>query len=336
MRRTELDLCRLFGCVAVLVIHAGADIYHAVSIRSASFVLLNFFSTAVRGGVPLFFMLSGALFLPRETLPPRHMLRRALRLTGLFFLWSLFYALLRLLSGGIGTPYDFFYAVIAGHYHLWFLPAMVMCYLFLPPVHAALHRGGLDGRWLLGLFLFLGILMANCNLTPDAAPILHRFTLNFSLDYLPYLGYAIWGWWLSGRSFPRRTLWIAPLVWLVVTLAAARANRWYSGYRGAADGWLFSYFSLPSFLQAGSVFCFFLALRGHPFRRPEAAAALADATLGVYLLHPLVINGFERLGFAVNAGRPALSLLVFTAALALVCFAAVLLLRRVPLLRRLL
>ena len=85
MRRTELDLCRIFGCLAVLMIHAGADIYHEVPIQSFSFVLLNFISTAVRGGVPLFFMLSGALFLSRAKLDTRRLLiRHALRMTGLF------------------------------------------------------------------------------------------------------------------------------------------------------------------------------------------------------------------------------------------------------------
>ena len=66
MRRTELDICRVLGCLAVLVIHAGAEIYHDLPLDSAGFAAVNFLSTAVRGGVPLFFMLSGALLLSRE------------------------------------------------------------------------------------------------------------------------------------------------------------------------------------------------------------------------------------------------------------------------------
>ena len=99
MRKTELDLCRIFGCLAVLMIHAGADIYNELPLESFSFAAVNFLSTAVRGGVPLFFMLTGALFLTRPTLDLRRMLvRHALRLTGLFYLWSLFYAALRALE----------------------------------------------------------------------------------------------------------------------------------------------------------------------------------------------------------------------------------------------
>lgn len=335
MRRTELDLCRIFGCLAVLMIHAGADIYHEVPLGSWAFVLLNLISTAVRGGVPLFFMLSGALFLARPELDLRRFLiRHPLRITGIYYLWSLFYALLRVAGGSLTFGRDFVMAVVAGHYHMWFLPAMALCYLFLPAVHAAIHRGGLDGRYLTGLFLGLGIALANCNLTPDPAPILYRFTQNFSLDYLPYLGYAVWGWRLSSRKMPKRALLWAPLVWLLATLLAARGNRWYSGYHGGADGWLFSYFSLPSFVQASAVFCFCLALREHDFRFRKQLALLADATLGVYLIHPIVIGGIEKAGFRVTPDAPVLSLMGFFTLLAVLCFALSAIARKIPVLRK--
>ena len=335
MRRTELDLCRIFGCLAVLMIHAGADIYHETPLQSASFAALNFISTAVRGGVPLFFMLSGALFLSRPTLNIRRLLlRHALRLTGLYYLWSLLYALLRLAGGSLDPGPDFFYAVVAGHYHLWFLPAMVLCYLFFPPVHAALHSGGLDGRYLLGLFFGLGLLMVNLNLTPDPAPLLFRFTQNFSLDYLPYLGYAVWGWWLAGQKLPEKTRWLAPLAYLAVTLLAALGNRWYSGYKGEADGWLFHYFSVPSFLQASAAFCFFLSLGGTQLRGARQLAALSDATLGVYLIHPMMLNVLERFGIRVTPAAPVASLLGVFLILTVLCFSLTLIARRIPGLRR--
>jgi hypothetical protein len=211
---------------------------------------------------------------------------------------------------------------------------MVFVCMFRPVVHAALRRGGLDGRYVLGLFFFLGIFLANCNLTPDPAPVLYRFTQNFSLDYLPYLGYAVWGWWLSTKQMPRQTLCLAPLAFLLVTLLATLANRWYSLARGVADGWLFSHFSLPGFLQTTASFCFFLALRGRRFRHEKAIAELSACTLGVYLIHPLVLNVFERFGLAVSPEAPIISLLGVFAALAAVCFAGAWIARRVPLLRR--
>ena len=338
MRRTELDMCRITACLMVLVIHASADIYHTLPLGTAAFWGMSLISTAVRGAVPVFFMLTGALMLGRETLDTKNiLLRHALYLTGIYYLWSLLYALgSRFIAGDFGSVYDFFYSVAAGHYHLWFLPAMALCYLFLPPVSAAIHGKKLDAKYLLGLFFGLGLLMANCNLTPDTALILNRITLNFSLDYLPYLGYGIWGWWLGTKEMPKCTAWLAPLVFLAVTLVTNVGNVWYSHCKSVADGWLFSYFSLPSFLQATCIFCFFLARKDRAWRHGEAIAALADCTLGVYLIHPLMINALERIGLTVTPEAPFSGLLLLVLTLAVLCFALVYIAKKIPVIRKLL
>jgi len=338
MRRTELDLCRILGCLMVLVIHAGAEIYQRCPIDDPDFILLNFISTAVRGGVPIFFMLSGALMLGREQLDVKSFLKKhALYLTGIFFLWSFIYAVLsRLVSGNFGTLYNFLYSVVAGHYHMWFIPAMVICYLFMPPAHALIHGRRLDARYMLGLFFGLVLLTANMNLTPDTAPILHKITLNFSLDWLGYMGYVIWGWWLTTRKLPKKTVWLAPAVFLLCAIITAAADQWYSGYKAEADGWLFSYFSLPNFIQATAVFCFFLSLKGRKFKRAKLIGMLADCTLGVYLIHPMMINLLELAGLGISQASPVSGLLILCAALAVSCFALVFIAKRIPIINKLL
>ena len=337
MRRTELDLCRLTACIMVLFIHTSAALYHICPLDASAFVPLSLISTMMRGGVPVFFMLTGALFLNRETLNLRRFLKtHVLRLILLFAFWSLVYALgSRLVARDFGDWYQFFFDLAKGHYHLWFLTAMALCCLFLPVAHAAIHKGQLKGEYLLFLFFGVSILCANCNLTPDTALILNRITLDFSLDYLPYLGYAVWGWWLSRQHFGRQWLLIAPAGFLLCTALTTWGNIWYSNYKEVADGWLFSYFSLSTLTQATMCFCFFQALKDRPFRRPRLWAALADCTLGVYLLHPLFINILEALGLPMTLEAPVLSILGFTAVLAAVCFAAVALGRKIPVIRKL-
>ena len=337
MRRTELDLCRLTACIMVLFIHTSAALYHICPLDASAFIPLSLISTMMRGGVPVFFMLTGALFLNRETLDLRRFLKtHVLRLILLFAFWSLVYALgARLAAGDFGDWDSFFFDLAKGHYHLWFLTAMALCCLFLPVAHAAIHKGHLKGEYLLFLFLGVSILCANCNLTPDTALILNRITLDFSLDYLPYLGYAVWGWWLSRQRFGKQWLFIAPAVFLLCTGLTTWGNIWYSNYKEVADGWLFSYFSLSTLTQATMCFCFFQALKDRPFRHPRLWAALADCTLGVYLLHPLFINLLEALGLSMTLEAPVLSILGFTAVLAAACFAATALGRKLPIIRKL-
>lgn len=336
-RRTELDLCRICACVMVMVIHTGAELYLCCAIDTPAFAELNFISTMVRGGLPVFFMLSGELLLTREELALAPFLKKhVLRLVGLFFFWSALYALgSSLLSGGLRLDYDFFLSIARGHYHMWFLPAIVVCYLFMPPVSCALHGRRLDARYLLLLFFVFGLLWRNLNLTPEPTYILNRITLNFSLEWLPYLGYAVWGWWLGTRKLPKQTRWLAPLAFLLCTALASRGNLWYSCYKATADGWLFHYLSLPSFVQASCIFCFFLSFRDTEFKRPALWRSLSDCTLGVYLLHPLVMKLLSLAGISPVEAHPALSVTLYTLLLALLCFSVTAAARQIPLVKKL-
>ena len=325
------------ACLVVILSHASGDGFHMALLGTRRFWALCLASTLGRSSIPLFFMLSGALLLSRERMDPwQNLKKRVAHMLGLFFVWSLAYALMRAVTGAFESFYDFAYAVVTGHYHLWFLPAMAVVYLFMPVVHAALHGGKLDGRYLLLLFFFLGVFLTNCNLTPDAAPILNRFTQIFSLDSLPYLGYAVWGWWLYQQEMPRRTLWLAPLVWLAALIAATQINFWYSSYRADADGLTFNFFSLPNVVMSTAAFCFFLALRGHSFRCARAVTEAAECTLGVYLLHPLVLNVLKMLGINIRYFHVPLDTLIRYLLLVVISFPLAWLLRKIPGIRKLL
>ena len=338
MRRTELDLCRILGCLMVLVIHAGAQIYSECSIFWVGFIWINLISTAVRSGVPLFFMLSGALILTREQMDVKKLLKNhVLYLSGIYLLWAAVYAVLsRVVSGDFGTTHDFINSVVSGHYHMWFIPTMVLCYLFMPVAHAVIYGKKLNQKYLVVLFFALVLLPANMNLTPNPAPILYKITQLVSFDGLAYMGYVIWGWWLASKTMPKKTLWLAPLVFFLCVLLTAAANFMYSVYKLRADGWLFNYFSLPNFIQATAVMCFFLALKDVKFKRANAIRALSDCTLGVYLIHPLMINVLEVLGIAIVPEALVSSLLAQLAILAISCFALVAVAKRIPILRKLL
>ena len=89
----------------VIIIHAGSALYHSCPLYEPAFVPLCFISTALRGSVPVFFMLTGLLMLSRERLELGHFFKRhILRLAGLFLLWSPLYAVgSRVASGSFGS-----------------------------------------------------------------------------------------------------------------------------------------------------------------------------------------------------------------------------------------
>ena len=62
------DFLRIFATLAVMVLHVAAQNWYSTSVSSFEWQTFNFFNSIVRWGVPIFVMISGALFLnERET-----------------------------------------------------------------------------------------------------------------------------------------------------------------------------------------------------------------------------------------------------------------------------
>ena len=84
------------------------------------------------------------------------------------------------------------------------------------------------------------------------------------------------------------------------------------------------------------MFCFFLSLKDRQFKRAGIIRSLSDCTLGVYLIHPMMINLLEKLGIVIRPEAPVSGLLALFAVLAVACFAVVAVAKRIPLVRKLL
>ena len=62
------DFLRVFATLAVMVLHVGAQNWYGTNVSSFEWQTFNFFHSVTRFAVPIFVMISGALFLnKRET-----------------------------------------------------------------------------------------------------------------------------------------------------------------------------------------------------------------------------------------------------------------------------
>ena len=79
MRKAGLDLCRILACLAVVTVHT-VMLFWDIDPAAPAWAVWNCLTLVVRLGVPLFFVISGALLLGREKLDLRRHLRRTLHL----------------------------------------------------------------------------------------------------------------------------------------------------------------------------------------------------------------------------------------------------------------
>lgn len=122
--------------LAVVVIHVAAVSWGSLDF-GFNWQVLNIYDSITRWGVPIFVMISGAIFIPRVTDMKTLFGKNILRLVISFVVWSLFYALVFPVAILIfkKEPLNFNSIVeefLSGAYHMWFIPMMIGLYLCLP------------------------------------------------------------------------------------------------------------------------------------------------------------------------------------------------------------
>ena len=65
-RQYHLDYLRVFASIAIILLHVTAQNLSNVELAGTEWNIYNICNSASRWGVPVFVMMSGALFLPRE------------------------------------------------------------------------------------------------------------------------------------------------------------------------------------------------------------------------------------------------------------------------------
>ena len=93
-RKYYLDYLRVSATFAVMSLHIAADNWLNAGVRSFEWQVFNFYDSLVRFGVPVFVMISGALFLnPDKYIPVKKLYTKYIfRIAAAFVFWSFLYA----------------------------------------------------------------------------------------------------------------------------------------------------------------------------------------------------------------------------------------------------
>jgi surface polysaccharide O-acyltransferase-like enzyme len=299
--------------------------------------------------VPLFVMLSGALLLRpagpttssrpgRPATTAAFYRRRLVRVGVPALFWLAAYFVFR--RWYLGEPLSlgaYLHLVVRGipYSHLYFLFVILGLYAVTPALRALLARSTTRQAWALAL-VAVALAWANDVLAWWTSPGWDLAALTW---WLPYVGYFLLGALLRDVRLPRWSGRVAVLV-LAVGVAAKVALAWeLQGRYGVALG-QYELGKLTLLTVAMSVAAF-VAFRRLGDRRPRLVAArpwrpLAEASFGVYLVHPMVLAVLLRTavgGGAVRTTSAAVAAFVLTLVLT---YGVVLAARRAPLVRRVL
>ena len=316
---------RVFAAAAVVVIHADSAVWPGVSMGSREYVVLTVWESLVRWPVPVFVMITGALFLNRKTELRQVLTRYIPHLAAAFLFWSGLHALR---GGTDGLLLRF----VAGHYHLWYVPFACGVYLTIPFLQAIAGDRRLT-RQLLWVSLIIGALVPwLADLTalcfPEWSGVMAslknslHFTFFFDLLGVVLLGHVLNTSELTGRQ--RHLLYALGILGAAVTVPLTL----WAGARTGSPSALFGQITAPTTLcTAAAVFVF---AKYNLTRLPKIVDWVAEHSFGIYLSHVLVLERLYEQGIHVLRGDPIWTVPALSAAVFVIALGLTIILRRVP------
>jgi len=335
MRKYSFDICRILACAGVVFCHT-LMLFWDFDPGSSVWAIYNLLAIAARFCVPMFFFISGALLLSSEKMDVNKQLRRARYLLLLYFVWSFVCAALD--NSFMHVWYqdaDFTQLVFGSYYHLWYLPAMILCYLFLPLLHAFIYRNFSNPGYAGCMFALL-VLLTLLPLLSYKPEWLRLLLEHFDPMYLKYLLCMFFGFWLYKHSLSNRQLALLGVLALAATLLYAWLNRSYSISIGQASDRYYDQFGLPMQLITAFIFALSQRVGKLPERVCPIVRELSACTLGIYLMHPLFISGLKSLNLDFTQFNTFIFFPACYLAFLLLPLITAFILRRIPVIKKLL
>jgi len=324
------DWLRILCCFSVIVIHNSSQWYSS-QIRSYEWKICNFYHNITRFGVPIFFMISGTLFLEKD-ISFGIMLNKYIKCIYIKLLfWSFFYSM----REKIIYKNDYkktFINFLNGHFHLWFLFTICGLYLITPFIKQITKEEKLFKIFLV-LNILISILFPNL-LTlisynfEDYYNTLDKLISKFGLNYFfsPYQMYYIFGFYLNRFNIKPLFRIIIYILGIFITIFTFQMTYYISLKKNEKINF-FSSFYINVFFASIGVFVFFkYNFNNLKYKRSikEFIQKIGRLTFGIYIIHPFVIVELNKrfnmnnLSFEPLYSIPINSLIIFLISLILV------------------
>ena len=332
-----MDLLRIVAALMVILIHLSADNWLSYSYDSNEWFVCHFFDSLGRSAVPLFVMISGMFLLrPDKPLTGQMLWQKyCKRILLIFVCWSAFYAAAFYIVWPIycGQPACWNVAwqmLWKGHYHLWYCKMLLGLYLLMP----FLKKITMDKK----LTEYFLILTAICTVIIPVLPF--KVVKGFMSDTffyftLGFVGYFVLGYYLKTVTISARyrvMIYLAGIGGLLFTIFG-------SLYKAYAVGLPYGYYD-P---QLPNVVCMTIAIfvlfqyHANNFARKFSRwiSTISGCTLGIYLLHPVVMVILQKFGIGVTMCALYFSIPLVTIVTFLLSFGITWCMKKIPVLRQL-
>lgn len=299
-----LDVLRFIACLAVILIHCSAIIVGGTTISATKgdFYFAHTIDLLVRFAVPVFIMISGALFLSEDYDFKKEKLKKhIIKLVKVYIVWSIFYSvsfhiIKPLLQGHEISAIEALKAIALGEYHMWYIYLIIGLYLIAPILRLWVNKKNIKyvkySLIVLSIMFFVSTAMV---LLEKIFPSMNGLSEHFKV-FIPghvsgYMAYYILGWYLSNIEIrkPKNLYIIAIITFIAILLTSSFLYL----TRQIGIDWAYRNFSIHSIICAAAMLVFAKQyFDNKKFAENKKIKAISKNSLGIYLIHPLFIEIF--------------------------------------------
>lgn len=292
------DILRIIAAFSVVMLHSSASYWYDFPLDSKAFFAANLIDGLFRFGVPVFMMISGALFLSgdSEVDTGRLLKKNVLRIAVIYLLWSVLYGLKDVIILIPYTDVNLKFAIkecIQGKYHLWYLPLAIGMYLLVPILKKWVQNSNeKQVRYFITAFVILQVARETLKtifIGETASTVFE--TLAFDL-ICGYAGYFVCGYYLY--TYPPKKSFRTVLYVLCVPAVIYNCigSFFIQRIQGQRNGEIFNSFAVSTFILSISLFSLMLSLKDKMSKDKERKILtnLSKDTLGVYVIHVMLLE----------------------------------------------
>lgn len=331
-----MDNARIVSMFAVVLIHVAAYTSIKSEVGAADWWAGVGYNALARWCVPVFVMMSGALLLePNRTECFQDFYRK--RFAKIFFplvFWSIVFCGWTNVKGIFShnaPPLGLFKSLISGtpYYHMWFLYVIAMLYLFTPFFRKVTSNASKKELIFLLVVLFL-IAMLNALLGLGAQTLSPSFFGTRFLSFVPFFlcGYLVG---MVDIKVSKAAVCGALTASVLLTIAGVY---FLSIQTDAKTGNYFNDYLSVTVVPMSLCTLYLLRFWGKPILNASAAKKLSSLTLGVYLIHPIILDVLNYLKAGPLDYNSLLSIPLLAVLIFALSFTSAWLLGKVPYLSR--
>lgn len=339
-----IDVLKTIAIFAVIFIHISAYPFYLYGTIDPHYWLFeNIVDSASRWGVPVLLMVSGAMLLSRVKLdekPSEFFKKRLKKILIPFLFWSLIYFLwiqrnslgqinLHVLLEGAKT-----FLQGGVYYHLYFLYYLLGLYIVTPIIRVFIKSAT---RKDLNYFLILWFIG-----NAVYPLILQYLGINIGIPIylvMGYIGYYIIGFYITNYEISRIFKLIVYGLGIISFFVIAIGTYILTKRSGIPDESLYLYLSPFVIFSSVAVMLFIKSIKWEKIinnkkKTISIVTEISAASFGVYLIHPIILETLSKYGINSSYIHPVIGTSVTFILVFLISFLMISLIRKIPILKK--